>query len=48
MQMLMDEADWLMNKAAAGEARWDEIRGELAESYSKAGLSDVARFILAA
>ncbi len=47
-QQEMEEADWLMNTAAAGEASWDDIRGAVAERYAAAGLREVADFIRAA
>ena len=46
LQLQLDEAEWLMNRAAAGEASWEEIRDPLAQAYSRAGLNDVARFIV--
>lgn len=46
-QRRMDEAAHLLNRAAAGEVAWDDIRGALAEEYMAAGLTDVARFALA-
>ena len=47
-QKEMEEADWLMNTAAAGEASWDSIRGAVADRYAAAGLTEVADFIKAA
>ena len=47
-QQEMEEADWLMNAAAAGEASWDDIRGAVADRYAAAGLREVADFIRAA
>lgn len=47
-QQEMEEADWLMNAAAAGEVSWDDIRGGVADRYAAAGLSEVADFIRAA
>lgn len=44
----MEEADWLMNYAAAGEAGWDDIRAAVADRYAAAGLTEVAYFIRAA
>jgi hypothetical protein len=44
----MEEADWLMNTAAAGEASWDSIRAAVADRYAAAGLTEVADFIKAA
>ena len=44
----MEEADWLLNAVAAGEAGWDEVRGEVGERYAAAGLTTVADFIRAA
>lgn len=43
----MEEAEWLLNTAAAGEAAWDDIRGAVAERYAAAGLPQVADFIRA-
>lgn len=47
-QQEMEEADWLMNYAAAGEAGWDDIRAAVADRYAAAGLTEVAYFIRAA
>lgn len=47
-QQEMEEADWLMNTAAAGEASWDDIRSAVADRYAAAGLREVADFIRAA
>ncbi|PRW39240.1 hypothetical protein C2E21_6976 [Chlorella sorokiniana] len=47
-QQEMEEADWLMNTAAAGEASWDDIRSAVADRYADAGLREVADFIRAA
>lgn len=47
-QQEMEEADWLMNSAAAGEASWDDIRAAVADRYAAAGLREVADFIRAA
>ena len=47
-QREMEEADWLLNAVAAGEAGWDEVRGEVGERYAAAGLTTVADFIRAA
>jgi hypothetical protein len=47
-QKEMEEADWLMNTAAAGEATWDSIRAAVADHYAAAGLTEVADFIKAA
>ncbi|KAL4440277.1 hypothetical protein ABPG75_003278 [Micractinium tetrahymenae] len=47
-QQEMEEADWLMNTVAAGEAEWDDVRGAVADRYTAAGLRDVADFIRAA
>ena len=47
-QKEMEEADWLMNTAAAGEASWDSIRAAVADRYAAAGLTEVADFIKAA
>ena len=46
-QQEMEEADWLMNTAAAGEASWDDVRGAVADRYTAAGLREVADFIRA-
>ena len=47
-QQQMEEADWLMNSVAAGEAGWDNVRGAVADRYADAGLRAVADFIRAA
>lgn len=47
-QQQMEEADWLMNSVAAGEAAWDDVRGAVADRYADAGLRAVADFIRAA
>jgi len=44
----MEEADWLMNTVAAGEASWDDVRAAVADRYAEAGLTEVAYFIRAA
>lgn len=44
----MDEAEWLMNAAAAGEVGWDDVRAGVAARYAAAGLTQVADFIRAA
>ncbi len=41
----MDEADFLLNRVAAGEGDWDSIRQPLADKYREAGLSAVADFV---
>ena len=46
-QQEMEEADWLLNTAAAGEASWDDVRRPVAERYAAAGLTQVADFIRA-
>ena len=43
--MLIEDAEFLMNRAAAGEHSWDEIRPQLAELYEQAGLQSVATFV---
>jgi hypothetical protein len=45
-QVAMDEADFLLNRVAAGEGDWDSVRKRLAEKYREAGLSGVAQFVL--
>ncbi|KAI3431528.1 hypothetical protein D9Q98_004578 [Chlorella vulgaris] len=47
-QLEIEEADWLMNAAAAGETGWDAIRPAVADRYAAAGLTGVADFIRAA
>lgn len=47
-QLQMEEADWLLNAVAAGEAGWDDVRADVAERYAAAGLTPVADFIRAA
>ena len=44
-QKRLDDAAHLMNKAAAGEVSWDEIRGGVAKELAAAGLEEVARFV---
>lgn len=46
--MAVCEAELLMNRVAAGEAQWDEIRSELAERYAEGGQRLVSDFIKAA
>jgi hypothetical protein len=48
LQLALDEAQELMDIAAAGEGGYEGIRQQLAEAYQKAGLADVADFIRAA
>lgn len=48
LQLALDEAEELMDIAAAEEGGYDAIRQQLAEAYQKAGLVDVANFIKAA
>lgn len=45
-QVAMDDADFLLNRVAAGEGDWDSVREPLAEKYREAGLSAVADFVL--
>lgn len=47
-QEAIDQAEFLMNRAAAGEVTWDSIRDGLAEQYVTAGKREVADFIRAA
>lgn len=44
LQVLIEDAEFIMNRAAAGEVSWDDIRPQLAEKYEQAGLRDVAEF----
>lgn len=48
-QKALEEADWLLNKAAAGEVGWDDdgFRDALAGWYKAAGLRELAEFVLA-
>ena len=46
LQVLIEDAEFLMNRASAGEVSWDEIRPQLADKYQQAGLPDVAEFVL--
>ena len=46
-QVAMDNADFLLNRVAAGEGTWDDVRRPLAEKYAEAGLTSVADFVLA-
>ncbi len=48
VQMAIDEAELLMNRVAAGEGDWDDIRPELARRYAEGGQQVVADFIQAA
>lgn len=43
----MEEAEWLLNQAAAGEVGWDDVRRAVAERYAAAGLTQVADFVRA-
>jgi len=42
--VLVEDAEFLMNRASAGEISWDDIRPQLADKYQQAGLSDIAGF----
>lgn len=44
LQVLIEDAEFLMNQAAAGEVSWDDVRPQIAEKYEQAGLKDVAEF----
>ena len=44
LQVLIEDAEFLMNRAAAGEVSWDNVRPQVAEKYEQAGLTDVAEF----
>ena len=44
LQVLIEDAEFLMNRAAAGEVSWDDVRPQIAEKYEQAGLKDVAEF----
>ena len=46
LQVLIEDAEFMMNRASAGEVSWDEIRPQLADKYQLAGLPDVAEFVL--
>ncbi len=46
LQVLIEDAEFLMNRASAGEVSWDEIKPQLADKYQQAGLPDVAEFVL--
>ena len=46
-QVLLEDAEFLMNRVSAGEVTWNEVRPELAVKYEQAGLSDVAAFVAA-
>ena len=48
MQLAILEAEKLMNRVAAGELQWDDIRQELAEKYLQGNQKVVADFIKAA
>ena len=47
MQIAVDAAEFLMNRVAAGEAAWDDIRADLAAEFSRSGCINVAEFITA-
>jgi hypothetical protein len=44
-QKRIDEMMHVLNKAAAGEVSWDEIRKDVAKELDAAGLDTVARFV---
>lgn len=44
-QMIIDEANYLLDRTALGSADWSEIRAELAEKYCEAGRQDMADFV---
>ena len=44
LQVLIDDAQFLMNLAAAGEHSWDDIRPQIADKYQQAGLLELADF----
>lgn len=44
LQVLIEDAEFLMNRASAGELSWDEIRPQLADKYQLAGLPEIADF----
>ena len=45
LQVLIEDAEFLMNRAAAGEVSWDDVRPQVAEKYEQADLKDVAEFV---
>lgn len=47
VQLAGIEAQYIMNRVAAGEAKWDEIRGDLSEQYAQAGNSVNAALVTA-
>ena len=44
-QKRLDEVTHLLNRAAAGEVSWDDVRGGVADELAAAGLAEVARFV---
>jgi hypothetical protein len=44
-QAAIDDANTLLDRAALGEPKWKELRGELADIYAKAGKDDMAAFV---
>ena len=44
LQVLIEDAEFLMNRVAAGELSWDDVRPQIAEKYEQAGLREVAEF----
>ncbi len=47
MQVAVSKAEHLMNRVAAGEASWDDIRSDLAAQYLKAGVQTSANLVQA-
>ena len=45
--MFIEEADFIMNTVAAGEASWDAVREQLSDKYEQAGLQTLAGFVAA-
>lgn len=47
LQVLIEDADFAMNRVAAGEASWNDIKSQISDKYQEAGLQELAKFVLA-
>ena len=45
VQLALEEAQFALNRVAAGEATWDEVRPKIVTNYRIAGLARVADFV---
>lgn len=45
VQLALEEAQFIMNKVAAGEATWEDVRAKVATNYKVAGLVRVAEMV---